>query len=263
MTLYTWLVIAGFLSAPTSVAAQQSDADRVLNRLDAVEAAIRALEKQLGELNTLMRASRLPPSSPPRVEDVQPFNLNVANAASKGSANAKIAIIEFSDFQCPFCGSHAQNTLPDLEREFVETGRIKYVFMNFPIERIHPFASKAAEAAECVREQGKLWNMHDLLFASQQALALVDLFKYAQALEIDQKEFQACLSGAKMAGRIQNDLAEGRRLGITGTPTFFLGDLDEKGIVRVSRKIVGTQSLPVFQTAIESLLGAPTSGSVK
>jgi protein-disulfide isomerase len=215
------------------------------------------MEKILADMASLLRESPVRPSPPPAAQDVAPFDLNIADAATKGAHTAKLALIEFSDFQCPFCGRHAKDTYPLLQKNLVDSGQLKYVFRNFPIEHAHPEALKAAEAAECGREQGRFWEMHDLIFANQQAIAVSDLFSHAQSLGIDQSQFRACLDGNKMTARVRQELAEARRLGVTATPTFFLGEIGKNGTVRVTKKIVGSHPLEVFQTAFQSILPAP------
>jgi hypothetical protein len=93
----------------------------------------------------------------------------IGDAPVKGNPNAKLTLIEFSDYQCPFCRRHAENTLPSLDKEYIATGKVRYVFHDFPLEAIHPQAFKAAEAAHCAGEQQKYWEMHGRLFANQQA----------------------------------------------------------------------------------------------
>src|SRR6185436_20936742 len=93
--------------------------------------------------------------------DVPNFDLTLAGAATKGRASAPLVMLEFSDFECPFCGRYSRETYPQVQREYVDTGKVRYVFRHTPIERIHPQAMKAAEAAECAGTQGKFWEMHD------------------------------------------------------------------------------------------------------
>ena len=106
-------------------------------------------------------------------------------APSRGKADARVTIVEFTDYQCPFCSRYVRETYPQLDKEYVQTGKVKYVLRDLPLEAIHPLAMKAAEAAHCAGEQGKYWEMHDRLFANQTELARTDLAKHAQALGLD------------------------------------------------------------------------------
>ncbi len=176
----------------------------------------------------------------------------------KGQSAAKLAVIEFSDFQCPFCGRYARDTYPALQKEFVETGKVKYAFRHLPLESIHPFAFKAAEAGECARAQGKFWEMHDLLFANQQALAQVNLVQYAQTIGLEAQKFQTCMDG-RTAARIREDQAEAARLGARSTPTFLIAQIQADCKAKALRKITGAQSYASFKAALEGLLAATTA----
>ena len=126
---------------------------------------------------------------------------------------------------------------------------------DFPLESIHPNAFKAAEASYCADEQGKYWEMHDRLFANQQTLGVKDLPNHAKELGLDEAKFQQCLESGKYAARIRKDLTDGQKLGITGTPGFFIGVTDANGTaVKVVREIKGAQPYAAFQGAIDSLL---------
>jgi protein-disulfide isomerase len=254
MTMGARLAIGALcvLSVVDADAFGQTSDVTVKGQLSTLEGSIRGLERQVAELSTLLRAA-LPPSP---IEEVAPFVLTVGSAAMKGSPDAKVALIEFSDFQCPFCGQHAHGAYLDIQREFVDTGKLRYIVVNMPIESLHPLAMKAAEAGQCAGDQGKYWEMHDRLFASQ-ALNPSDLTSYARALGLDQMNFRSCLDGGKMAARVAEDVAQGHRLGITGTPAFFIGEIDGSGNVRVTERITGARPYPVFQKALERLLTKP------
>ena len=167
---------------------------------------------------------------------------------------ARLVLVEFSDFQCPYCGRHVKQTMPQIERDYVATGKLRYVVRNLPLEQIHPDALRAAEAAECAGDQGKYWEMHERLFGHQQALAAPDLVRYAQEAGAEPAAFQRCLEAAPHQAKIRQDLADAQAAGITGTPTFFLGFADGTGKVKVARRISGAQPYPVFKGAIDALL---------
>ncbi len=146
--------------------------------------------------------------------------------------------------------------MPQIEKEYVETGKMKYVFMEFPLA-MHPKAFKASEASACADDQGKFWEMHDRLFANQNALAQEDLMKHAEALGLDVPKFKGCLDSGKHAGEIKKQMDEGQRAGITGTPAFLLGFADADGKVKAVKKISGAQPYAAFKSTIDSLLAAP------
>ncbi len=143
--------------------------------------------------------------------------------------------------------------MPQIEKDYIDTGKMKYVFMEFPLA-MHQKAFKAAEAAECAGDQDKFWEMHDRLFANQNALAPEDLLKHAEALGLDASKFKECLDGGKHSDEIKKDMAEGQKAGITGTPAFLLGFIQPDGKVKAVKKISGAQPYAAFTDTIDSLL---------
>jgi protein-disulfide isomerase len=213
--------------------------------------------KELQDIKTLLQAG--PPSRPPvaAAPPAAPENLvlSIDGAHVKGDKNAPLTLIEFTDFQCPFCGRHFKNTLPQLETDYIKTGKVKYVLRDFPLESLHQNAFKAAEAADCAGEQGKYWEMHDQLFENQHALEPAKLPGYAKAAGLDVDKFNQCLESGKYADQIRKELAEGQQAGVTGTPSFFIGLTDPKSSeVKVARTIKGAQAFGSFKAAIDSLL---------
>jgi protein-disulfide isomerase len=139
----------------------------------------------------------------------------------------------------------------------VEAGKLRYAVRDFPLSAIHPQAFKAAEAAHCAGDQHKYWQMHALLFANQQALGVADLPKHAATLGLDLGKFQDCLDKGTHADRVQRDLADGQKAGVRGTPTFFLGVIEDDLKMRVVKVITGAQPLAAFKTAIDAALALP------
>jgi len=175
----------------------------------------------------------------------------------KGHDSAKLAIIEFSDFQCPYCARYATSTHARLERDYVDTGRIKYAFRNMPLDRIHPHAQKAAEAAECAGRQDRFWDMYDRLFANQSLLGPAELARHAKGIGLDSRRFAACLDGESVE-KVAGDRAEAARLAVTSTPTFLIGELTGQGEMRVRRRVKGTYPPDVFAAIFDELQGAAT-----
>ena len=242
------------LLAPAVVAAQSADDLKALRQeIESLKAGIGAMQRDLQEIKTLLQGARQAAGPPPPVAP-ESLDLSVANAYAKGGAGARLVLVEFSDFQCPFCGRHAKQTLPQIEREYVETGKVLYVMRNLPLESIHPDAFRAASAAECAGDQGKYWQMHEKLFGHQQALSAADLARYAQEAGVEPNAFKQCFDADTHGAKIRKDLADAQAAGITGTPTFFLGFAEGGGKVKVVRRIQGAQPYPVFKAAIDGLL---------
>ncbi len=174
----------------------------------------------------------------------QPVKIQVsADDPVKGSKDAPVTIVEFSDFQCPYCGSFYTQTLPSIEKNYIETGKARLVFMNFPLG-FHQYAQKAAEASECAQEQGKFWEYHDKLFENQAALDIASLKQYAKGLSLDQAKFDKCLDSGATAGKVSRDSSSGQSYGVTGTPSFFINGI----------ALVGAQPFGNFQKIIEQEL---------
>lgn len=144
----------------------------------------------------------------------------------RGSPDAPVVLVEYGDFECPYCGA-AYPVLKKLERDLVDT--LAVVFRQFPLVNVHPQAQLAAEAAEAAGAQGKFWRMHDVLFEHQDALAPTDLGRYATALRLDLKRFARDLAGHVFLPKIEDDMAGGLQSGVRGTPTFFINGVLHHG----------------------------------
>jgi len=182
------------------------------------------------------------------------LTIDIAQASVSVRGAPKVALIEFSDFQCPYCGRYARDTHSKIEREFVDSGLVAYAFFNFPLERIHPLALRASEAVECAGVQRRFFEMYVRLFGDQDALGESQLFEHARALDLREPEFRTCLAG-QVLPRIRAQMDVGERSGVKSTPTFFVGVIAENGAVRATKKIVGPQSYATFASALKSAIG--------
>ena len=147
------------------------------------------------------------------------FRFDNAGAPTAGKHDAPVELVEFSDFQCPFCQRMAP-TLKEVKQRFPD--QVKIVYRQFPLTSIHPFAFKAAEASLCANEQGKFWELHDVMFKDQKRLGVSDLKASAKSLGMDEKKFDACLDSGRYVEQVQKDSKEAQRLGVTGTPAIFV-----------------------------------------
>ena len=161
----------------------------------------------------------------------------------EGDPNAPVTIIEFSDFQCPYCGKFYKETLPQITETYIETGKVKLVFRDFPLN-FHQYAQKASEAAECADEQGKFWEYHNILFENQDALTIDDLKQYASDLNLDTEQFNECLDSGKYEEEVKSDMEDGSSYGVSGTPAFFIN----------GQLLSGAQPFSAFQSVIEQEL---------
>lgn len=169
-------------------------------------------------------------------------DVSIDGAPFKGPAKAPVTIVEFSDFHCPFC-RRVLPTLAQLESRYGE--KIKLVFRDFPIENLHPGATKAHEAARCANEQGKFWAYHDKLFASPPKSSAEILKGLAKEAGLDIARFETCFDSGKYQAAVKKDIDEGQRVGVTGTPAFFIN----------GRLVSGAQPLDAFTRVIDDELG--------
>lgn len=167
-----------------------------------------------------------------------------------GEQDAPITITEYSDYQCPYCGSFYSKTLPSILNNYVKTGKVKFIFKDFPLS-FHKHAITTAVAARCAGEQGAYWYMHDMLFqnqrvwSSQGPIDIQDtLTSYAEELELDTEEFSTCLNETRHLSLVQADLEEGSAAGVDGTPGFTINN----------ETLVGAQPFSAFKELIEKLL---------
>lgn len=173
----------------------------------------------------------------------------------KGDANAPVILVEFSDFQCPFCRRHYTQTLSQIETEYIDTGKLKYVFRDFPLS-FHPAAQPAGEASECADDQGKFWEFHDKIFDEQNKqgqgtiqFSVDDIKRWAGEIGLNTQQFNECLDSGKHRSEVQKDFADGGAVGISGTPGFYIGKADGTGT-----KLVGAQPFATFKAAIDAAL---------
>jgi len=176
-------------------------------------------------------------------------------APALGDEKAPVTIVEFSDFECPYCGQHANQVLPQIIKDYVNTGKVRYVIRDLPIESIHPQAFKAAVAARCAAEQGKYWEMHDRLFKNQQFFVVTQLTGHADALGLDPARFQLCLDTGKYDAEIRNNIRDAVKAGVRGTPTFFVGRADTEASGKKSiTTLSGAQPFAAFQRTLDQML---------
>jgi len=173
---------------------------------------------------------------------VGPVDVSADDDPSQGPADAKVTVIEFSDFQCPYCARFQTETLPQIMQNYGD--KVRFVYRDFPLTSLHANALKAAEASECANEQGAYWKYHDLLFQNQTALDDASLKNYAATLQLDTATFNQCLDSDKYLSEVQKDYQDGVTAGVQGTPAFFVNGMS----------ISGAQPYTVFKAAIDQAL---------
>ncbi len=190
-------------------------------------------------------AAQATPQGPQTVGN-DAFTIRPAN--QRGDPNAKVTVVEFADYQCPFCKRYHDTVGPDFLKQYVDTGKVRFVYKHSAF--LGQESVWAAQAAECAADQGKFWQYHDLLFSKQNGenvgtFTKDNLIAYAKEIGLDSAKFDPCLKNDETLSRVAADTQEGRTAGVSGTPTFFIN----------GKPLVGAQPLSVFQSQIDAMLG--------
>ncbi len=187
------------------------------------------------------------PSQPEQPAPAPAVQINMQKLSqgypTKGDAKAPVTIVEFSDFQCPFCASWFKGAYSQINENYIKTGKAKLVFRHFPLS-FHPEAQPAANASECANEQGRFWEMHDKIFNNQEQMNAANYKAWAKDLGLDTTKFNSCYDSKKYNSKVTADFSEGSGVGVSGTPTFFVN----------GQKIVGAQPFEAFKPAIDAAL---------
>lgn len=205
------------------------------------------MERERAALLAIMAQNQAPSSS-------ADGRIAVPDAAMIGAAAAPVVLIEFGDYQCGFCRRHELNVMPMLEQDHVATGRLRYVFMEYPAERNLPISLEASNAALCADDQGRYSEMRRRLYANPMSLDAAGYRQHAQSLGLDVSAFADCIEQAPHAERIREHVALGRQLGVRGTPTFFFAVLSEDdGSLQLVRRVTGAQPMDLFERELRTL----------
>lgn len=204
-------------------------------------------------------------SSAAAKETVTVTELDYQGGPVIGDANSNLVMVEYTDFQCPFCKRNYDQTYPSLKKDYIDTKKIAYISKNFPLD-FHPSAQKSAEASECAQEQGKYWEMHDKMFGVSTSdgatLLVANLKQYARDLGLDGAKFDSCLDSGKYASAITASAATGQTVGVTGTPGFFVGT--KSGTNKVKGFLVpGAYPYASFDTILKDIAASGVDVAAK
>lgn len=209
---------------------------------------LKAIHQLLEQQQTAVAAQ---PSQP--VSDKVSMKV-VPGMYSIGQENAPVTVVEFADYQCPYCRKFQSDSFAELKKNYIDTGKVRFVSRDFPLD-FHPNAGGAAVAARCAGEQNKYWEMREMMVASTADLSPDSLKKFASSLNLDMARFQACLSDPKNNSAIQKDMADANALGVNGTPSFIIGKTAKDQIDGV--RVVGAVPFSVLETAIKNQMATP------
>jgi len=249
------LVLACILSCalvPFAVPAQD-EAD-LRSQIEALRQGQESMQRQLEEIKALLQQRPAAPPARPPGPEVAGVVFDLGDNPIRGSAGAPLTLVEFTDYQCPYCSRFTTQTLPQITTEYIDAGKLRHALIDLPLESIHPQAFKAAEVTHCAGEQGKFWEMHDRLFANQRSLE--PWSAHAAGLDLDVAKFDECVSTDRYAASVRSDLALAKKAGASGTPSFVLARTDPADPSRVTgiSFLSGARPFPAFKTAIDEAL---------
>ena len=206
----------------------------------------------LDELRQIRQLLEKQQAQAPRPQEEQPTRakLNLAGFAMLGSKEAPLTIVEFTDYQCPFCQRFHTTAFGDLKKNYIDTGKVRFYSRDMPLD-FHPNAMRAAEAARCASEQGQFWQLHDVMGANPDKLDMNSLVAFAADLKMDVGTFRACVESEKYKNAVQTDVMEAMKIGASGTPTFVVGKSTPDGVD--GEIVVGAQPYPMFDQKLKEL----------
>ena len=235
------LISVAFLSG--AACASRSEVEQLKKDVESLKAAQAQLAKQIGGARPQQQARALPAS------------LDLSGAPFKGSATSNVALVEFSDYECPYCIRHFTQVMPQIQQTYIDTNKIRYMFRDFPIDELHPQSIRAHVAAHCAIEQGKFWDLHNRLFTKPGTHTPEELAARAKEAGMNVPAFSACESADKYSAAIRQSTAFAISMGASGTPFFVVGKFDTKtNQLTQLKSIPGAYPFTQFQQLIDATL---------
>jgi protein-disulfide isomerase len=228
-----------------------NDVAALKREIQVLKAQQEEMQKSLDEIRTFLREATGGRFGTPPVAETP---LDLAGLPTNGSPSAPVTLVEISDYHCPFCRRHIQQTQPQIYAEYVKTGKVRHVFVHYPIDQLHPDAYKSHEAAICAADQGKFWEYHAKLFESP-VTTREQLISLAGQIGADVAAFKACVESGKHALEVKRSVERYQSLGVSGTPMFLVGPTPNGASpFKAQKAISGAQAFPVFKQAFENIL---------
>jgi protein-disulfide isomerase len=239
-----------FLACGSSSAQGPKDAESLRKEIDALKAQQTEMQASLDEIREFLRAATGGRFGAPSLVN---STFDISGAPATGQPTAPVTIVEISDYHCPFCRRHVQQTQPRLYSEFVQPGKARHVFIHYPIAQLHPDAYKSHEAASCAADQGKFWDLHTRLFEAP-AKTTEELIALAEKTGLDMGAFRTCLESGTHADEVKKSVARVQQLNINGTPMFLIGKTPSgTEPMKVAKVVEGAQPFEAFKAAIEEV----------
>jgi len=243
-----FLRFASFAALPLALllplGAQDAAKDQGITRQQA--------DQILNELRQIRQLLEKQQAKAPQPQEEQPTRakLNLEGFVMLGSKEAPLTIVEFTDYQCPFCQRFHTTSFGDLKKNYIDTGKVRFYSRDLPLD-FHPNAMRAAEAARCANEQGQFWKLRDVMGANPNKLDMDSLLADAADLKMDVNAFRACVESEKYKNAVQTDVMEAMKIGANGTPTFVIGKSTPNGVD--GELVVGAEPYPMFDQKLKEL----------
>jgi protein-disulfide isomerase len=239
------------LACSNSSAQSGSNVESLRKEVEALKASQAEMQKSLDEIREFLKAATGGRFGRASLVDT---SIDIAGAPANGSTNAPITIVEISDYHCPFCRRHVQQTQPQIYSEYVQTGKARHVFLHYPIEQLHPDAYKSHEAASCAADQGKFWELHAKLFEVS-ARTEEQIAGLAFAVGLDVNALKACMSSGKYKAAVRDSVEKMQALGVSGTPMFLVGKTPSGSEpFKAVSTLNGAQPFAAFKKALDAAL---------
>ena len=245
--MYRTIAAFSILFALPAFSQNEADYKALKGQVDSLKTDVESLKKQQDAIiQQLMQMQRT------LAQQKAASIIDLKGAPEKGSKDTKVAVVEFTDFWCGFCARFAKDTLPQLNKEYVDTGKVRYYVKDFAAQR----GPKVSEASHCAAEQGKYWQLHDKLFQNYGKYSDSEIAQYVQQAGADPTIFQKCAESDRYAKIVRDSMEQGTAAGVDGTPTFMLGVIDPADPTKLKtvRTVVGAQTLDQFRAAIDAVI---------
>ena len=250
----TMLAALPLALAPTAGAQVQPTQEPGITRQQADQILI-----ELRQIRQLLERQQPVRAAQPPAQEITRAKLTLDGMVMLGSKDAPVTMVEFTDYQCPFCQRFHVTTFAELKKQYIDTGKVRFYSRDLPLD-FHPNALRAAQAARCANDQGQFWPLRDRMGANPDKLDLANLLAFVSDLKMDEKAFKNCVESEKYRNAVQTDVMEAMKIGATGTPTFVVGRSTPEGVD--GELVVGALPLPLFEQKIKDA-GAPAAPSLQ